>query len=109
MKPNGPRSDERLLRRLIGPWPAFVHNPLAFHRIHGETSGALLRRVPPRSTSISSDDVVILAIMLGRRRWQSRHCRLTSASRRRRVPGAGTGIAGCVRPARLMRSVRKRS
>lgn len=53
-----------------------VQNPLAYPRVHGETRRALLQRFPYAIYfRVVSDELVVLAVMHGRRlprRWQSR-------------------------------------
>ncbi len=53
-----------------------VENPLAFPRVRGEIRRAILRRFPYGVYfRISPDEIVVLAVMHGRRhprRWQSR-------------------------------------
>ncbi|TXL73636.1 hypothetical protein FHP25_20800 [Vineibacter terrae] len=53
-----------------------VTNPLAFSRVHGEVHRAVVRRFPfGIYFRVHGDDVVVLAVMHGRRhprRWQSR-------------------------------------
>lgn len=53
-----------------------VQNPLAYPRVHGETGRALVQRFPYAIYfRVVSDELVVLAVMHGRRlprRWRSR-------------------------------------